>query len=90
MDFLIIALFGIGSFLVHYLIYLYVKFKMDEGVVVHLYKDRARQFRLSIDQIAYRGELDVQRADYICRKSKKLEPVEDAPDTWRLAYAIKA
>lgn len=71
----------------HVWLYHWVKFKMDEGVVVNALKElfEAGEYDfLSIDAIASSADMALDRVCLVCTKSKKIQGHTSEDYLWRL------
>lgn len=82
---IIIAVVVIVSLAAHYWLYRWVKFKIDEGVILKCLEDAktaADPAQLSSQAIAGQTQMKLQRVALICQQSPKIQPAPDAADTW--------
>lgn len=86
---LIIAAFAIGSIGVHWLIYLWVKFKIDEGVIINLFAELHANRALSTQELSTLADIKISRVAEVCKKSKKIKPYFDRNDIWCLEQQTK-
>ncbi|MFI8481264.1 hypothetical protein ACIGCM_11910 [Pseudomonas sp. NPDC078700] len=85
---IIIAVVVIVTLAAHYWLYRWVKFKMDEGVILKCLEDAktvSTEAALSSQSIAQQTQLKPQRVALICQQSPKIKRATEAVDTWQLS-----
>ncbi|ARU87956.1 hypothetical protein [Pseudomonas sp. M30-35] len=85
---IIIAVVVIVSLAAHYWLYRWVKFKIDEGVVLKCLEDAkttSGDAHLSSQSIAQHTQMKLQRVATVCQQSPKIQHSPGAEDTWQLA-----
>lgn len=84
---IIIALVVIVSLAAHYWLYRWVKFKIDEGVILKCLEDAktaANAAHLSSESIAQQTQMKPQRIKQVCQQSPKIQPSPGAEQSWQL------
>lgn len=84
---IIIALVVIVSLAAHYWLYRWVKFKIDEGVILKCLEDAktaSGQAQLSSQSIALQTQMKPQRINQVCQKSPKIQPSPSTEQSWQL------
>ena len=86
MEYTVLALVVIVTIAAHVWIYRWVRFKMDEGVVLRELRDAGPapdDCGQSTEAIARRADLRPARVGAVCRRSKDIVEAGQ-PDCWRL------
>lgn len=84
---IIIAVVVIVSLAAHYWLYRWVKFKIDEGVVLKCLEDAktaSGEAYLSSQSIAQHTQMKLQRVAMVCQQSPKIQPSPESADSWQL------
>ncbi|WP_231878224.1 hypothetical protein, partial [Oleiphilus sp. HI0117] len=68
---IVLALVIIISLWAHVWLYLWMKFKMDEGVITRCLKDASVD--MQSDSIAKQVEMSVERVEKVCLRSKEIQ-----------------
>ncbi|MGX5218791.1 MULTISPECIES: hypothetical protein [Pseudomonas] len=85
---IIIALVVIVSLAAHYWLYRWVKFKIDEGVILKCLEDAkaaSGQGQLDSPSIARQTQMKPQRIAQVCRQSPRIQSSPGAEETWKLS-----
>lgn len=85
-DNIIIGLFVVIVVVLHFGLYRWVKFKVDEGTIISLFKSHEINEPLSTVTISNEINMDSKRVIAVCKKSKDLNE-SDSGDSW--LYKLK-
>lgn len=83
-DKLVIALVVVTVIAAHLWLYHWVKFKMDEGVILQFLRDGSDSPSCSSEAIAAHTGVAVDRVAAVCGRSKGIESIAQGQDAWRL------
>ncbi|WP_339487115.1 hypothetical protein [Pseudomonas sp. EL_65y_Pfl2_R95] len=85
---IIIALVVVVTLAAHYWLYRWVKFKIDEGVVLKCLGDATSQGSaapLSTQAIAQQTQVKLQRVAKVCQRSPKIQRSASVDEAWQLS-----
>ncbi|WP_286977220.1 hypothetical protein [Pseudomonas sp.] len=83
----IIAIVVIVALIGHYWLYKWIKFKIDEGMVLKFLRDAAGtnpETRHTAQDMAEALLLPPDRVRAVCTRSPEIIATQDSPDTWSL------
>ncbi len=87
MDIIIIAAVVVIALLAHVALYRWVKFKIQEGVILQYLRDEADSGAPDhhhTETIAAHTRLAKDRVAKVCQRSRDIRPDPDAVDSWRV------
>ncbi len=85
-DMVVIGLVVIVTVAAHVWIYLWVKFKIDEGAILRLFEESEKGVALASAVISSHSNIKPGRVAAVCGKSKGIVSSAHAADTWCITH----
>ncbi len=86
-DYLVITAVVIVAIIAHGWLFLWVKFKMDEGTILHFIQDSKESngdTSVSLEAISSRTHINQNRVSIVCVRSHHIKEVPGDPEHWTL------